>query len=301
MKKIVSLLLATAVIFCLGITSFASNVAPFTFEGDKEVAVGSGTTDVTINMGIDLDKAASIGIIAFTFDFGGAKGIKVKEIADSAITSYLPLYTGGTDIETGLFTYMKDDASGVDIPAGAIEVPVTFTVDDTAAKEYTVTLTTDSMLVTASGDALNDCETYPTAKIAVKKASEPTVKTITKTEGTDAIVNNATALKDKETDVEIGGAAGFAFTIPAGVTLDDNMIWSLTTADGKLYSEKINAGLSTLGEGSPVKVAATFVTGTHKGADAANKEITAVNGIFKAGEDFYFTDAADAKNQAAAE
>lgn len=127
----------------------------------------------------------------------------------------------------------------------------------------------------------------------------PSVKTITKTE--DAIVNNATALKDKETDVEIGGAAGFAFTIPAGVTLDDNMIWSLTTADGKLYSEKINAGLSTLGEGSPVKVAATFVTGTHKGADAANKEITAVNGIFKAGEDFYFTDAADAKNQAAAE
>ena len=127
---------------------------------------------------------------------------------------------------------------------------------------------------------------------------EPSVKTITKTE--DAIVNNATALKDKETDVEIGGAAGFAFTIPAGVKLDDNMIWSLTTADGKLYSEKINAGLSTLGEGSPVKVAATFVTGTHKGADAANKEITAVNGIFKAGEDFYFTDAADAKNQAAA-
>ena len=127
---------------------------------------------------------------------------------------------------------------------------------------------------------------------------EPSVKTITKTE--DAIVNNATALKDKETDVEIGGAAGFAFTIPAGVTLDDNMIWSLTTADGKLYSEKINAGLSTLGEGSSVKVAATFVTGTHKGADAANKEITAVNGIFKAGEDFYFTDAADAKNQAAA-
>lgn len=127
----------------------------------------------------------------------------------------------------------------------------------------------------------------------------PSVKTITKTEGKDAIVNNATALKDKETDVEIGGAAGFAFTIPKGVTLDDNMIWSLTTADGKLYSEKINAGLSVLT--GDVQVAATFVTGTHKGADAANKEITAVNGIFKAGEDFYFTDAADAKNQAAAE
>lgn len=141
--------------------------------------------------------------------------------------------------------------------------------------------------------------TYSSNTVSIKVNGTSSVKTITKTE--DAIVNNATALKDKETDVEIGGAAGFAFTIPAGVTLDDNMIWSLTTADGKLYSEKINAGLSTLGEGSPVKVAATFVTGTHKGADAANKEITAVNGIFKAGEDFYFTDAADAKNQAAAE
>lgn len=298
MKKIVSLLLATAVIFCLGITSFASNVAPFTFEGDKEVAVGSGTTDVTINMGIDLDKAASIGIIAFTFDFGGAKGIKVKEIADSAITSYLPLYTGGTDIETGLFTYMKDDASGVDIPAGAIEVPVTFTVDDTAAKEYTVTLTTDSMLVTASGDALNDCETYPTAKIAVKKASEPTVKTITKTTGTDVIVNGAKTKADNTTtDEQIGGAAGFAFTIPAGVTLDDNMIWSLTTDAGKLYSGKINAGLSALS--GDVKVAATFVTGSHKTGKDVNTAITAVNAIFKAGEDFYFTDAADAANKKA--
>lgn len=154
---------------------------------------------------------------------------------------------------------------------------------------------TKSVIGLSSTNTFTEQYTFGTAAYT----PAPSVKTITKTE--DAIVNNATALKDKETDVEIGGAAGFAFTIPAGVTLDDNMIWSLTTADGKLYSEKINAGLSTLGEGSPVKVAATFVTGTHKGADAANKEITAVNGIFKAGEDFYFTDAADAKNQAAAE
>lgn len=154
---------------------------------------------------------------------------------------------------------------------------------------------TKSVIGLSSTNTFTEQYTFGTAEYT----PAPSVKTITKTEGKDAIVNNATALKDKKTDVEIGGAAGFAFTIPKGVTLDNNMIWSLTTADGKLYSEKINAGLSVLT--GDVQVAATFVTGTHKGADAANKEITAVNGIFKAGEDFYFTDAADAKNQAAAE
>lgn len=299
MKKIVSLLLATAVIFCLGITSFASNVAPFTFEGDKEVAVGSSTTDVTIKMGIDLDKAASIGIIAFTFDFGGEEGIKVKEIADSAITSYLPLYTGGTDIATGLFTYMKDDASGVDIPAGVIEVPVTFTVDDTAAKEYAVTLTTDSMLVTADGDALNDCATYPTAKIVVKEGSSEPSNIITKTGSLadTGFINNLRVIDEKGTETKgfIGAAVGFKFVTPADITLDDNMIWALTTADGKAYSPKFNAGLSALGKNADVTVAATLTTGV----DGVNTEITAVNGIFKdaASDTYYYTDATDAPTE----
>lgn len=169
------------------------------------------------------------------------------------------------------------------------------------APAFTIKVTDGSNSRTKSVIGLSSTNTfteqYTFGTVAYTPA--PSVKTITKTEGKDAIVNNATELKDKKTDVEIGGAAGFAFTIPKGVTLDNNMIWSLTTAGGKLYSEKINAGLSVLT--GDVQVAATFVTGTHKGADAANTEITAVNGIFKAGEDFYFTDATDAKNQAAAE
>lgn len=121
------------------------------------------------------------------------------------------------------------------------------------------------------------------------------VKTITKT-GTDVIVNGAKTKADgTTTDEQIGGAAGFAFTIPEGVTLDDNMIWSLTTSAGKKFSQKVNAGLSVLS--GPVKVAATFVTGSHRTGEDVNTEITAVNAIFKAGEDFYFTDEADAKAQ----
>ena len=137
--------------------------------------------------------------------------------------------------------------------------------------------------------------TYTSNTVTIKVNGTSSVKTITKT-GTDVLINNAKDKSETETTAEqIGGAAGFAFTIPKGVTLDDNMIWSLTTSEGKKFSQKVNAGLSALS--GDVKVAATFVTGSHlagEGRTPFNFEITAANGIFKAGEDFYFTDAADA-------
>ena len=150
---------------------------------------------------------------------------------------------------------------------------------------------TKSVIGLSSKNTFTEQYTFGTAAYT----PAPAVKTITKT-GTDVLINNAKDKSETETTAEqIGGAAGFAFTIPAGVTLDDNMIWSLTTSEGKKFSQKVNAGLSALS--GDVKVAATFVTGSHlagEGRTPFNFEITAANGIFKAGEDFYFTDAADA-------
>lgn len=153
---------------------------------------------------------------------------------------------------------------------------------------------TKSVIGLTSSNTFTEQYTFGTAAYT----PAPAVKTITKT-GSDVIINNAKDKSETETTAEqIGGAAGFAFTIPEGVTLDDNMIWSLTTSEGKKFSQKVNAGLSALT--GPVKVAATFVTGSHlagEGRTPFNFEITAANGIFKAGEDFYFTDAADADAQ----
>ena len=261
-----------------------------------EIDVDTATAEVKLNISAD---AYPLYISGLELHLNIPEGLKLTAVSDIPGTPNA-YDNASSNMETGDVNVVDPDGGAGDVIGkldAAADVTLTFAITDpSVAKKYEIVLD-------ESTGIFDDEFEYATVALSngsiTVKAAGPSVKTITKTE--DAIVNNATALKDKETDVEIGGAAGFAFTIPAGVTLDNNMIWSLTTADGKLYSEKINAGLSTLGEGSPVKVAATFVTGTHKGADAANKEITAVNGIFKAGEDFYFTDAADAKNQAAAE
>lgn len=295
MKKIVSLLLATAVILCLGITSFASDAAPFSFVENKTISVGTGTTDVTLDINIDVDTTQNFSMLALLLTFD-SKNVKVKSIDSSKFP--IPYSTGGSDINTGLFSFINDaDPSATyEIANGTtVTIPVTFTVNDTVEAVYSIGFSSDNtMLLDAEGNPINDLETYPTATITVG-SSAPAVKTITK-KGTDVLINDAREKSEGITTAEqIGGAAGFAFTIPEGVKLDDNMIWSLTTSEGKKFSQKVNAGLSALS--GDVKVAATFVTGSHlagEGRTPFNFEIKAADGIFKAGEEFYFTDAADA-------
>ena len=297
MKKIVSLILAVMIMFSIGsIATFAYEQTATIALENVEIDVDTATAEVKLNISAD---AYPLYISGLELHLNIPEGLKLTAVSDIPGTPNA-YDNASSNMETGDVNVVDPDGGAGDVIGkldAAADVTLTFAITDpSVAKKYEIVLD-------ESTGIFDDEFEYATVALSngsiTVKAAAPSVKTITKTEGKDAIVNNATALKDKETDVEIGGAAGFAFTIPEGVTLDDNMIWSLTTADGKLYSEKINAGLSVLT--GDVQVAATFVTGTHKGADAANKEITAVNGIFKAGEDFYFTDAADAKNQAAAE
>lgn len=287
MKKLISVLCVFAMLFSLCVASVNAEGNSVAFVKD------ASSTETALVYNLVLTSDIEVTTVQLYYDLTAvlATGATVTAVKGDSNTF-------NVNTKTKSLAVTKVDSEGTF--SGTItlgKITITLPAESSAFKiEQTSKVANRNVTNKINNGTTTHIDSYTIGTLEFTPA--PAVKTITKTE--DAIVNNATALKDKETDVEIGGAAGFAFTIPAGVKLDDNMIWSLTTADGKLYSEKINAGLSTLGEGSPVKVAATFVTGTHKGADAANKEITAVNGIFKAGEDFYFTDAADAKNQAAA-
>lgn len=308
MKRIIALFAAIAMVFAFASIGFAANDFSITAktldaEGNgTEVSVKDLAVGDTFVLAIYIDKIpADFTVFAQPIVFDQTK-IAPVEVDGSMISTDQKIskknYWGvGFDVTKfgGSASYAGSASN-----SGAFEFdpaePLFYVYMKKLADSGTVTVTTDD---TQFADA-NEGFFTPTAELSFDielggSEPQPTVKTITKT-GADVLINNAKDKSETETTAEqIGGAAGFAFTIPAGVTLDDNMIWSLTTSEGKKFSQKVNAGLSALS--GDVKVAATFVTGSHlagEGRTPFNFEITAADGIFKAGEDFYFTDAADA-------
>mgnify|MGYP004463181043 FL=1 len=308
MKRIIALFAAIAMVFAFASIGFAANDFSITAktldaEGNgTEVSVKDLAVGDTFVLAIYIDKIpADFTVFAQPIVFDQTK-IAPVEVDGSMISTDQKIskknYWGvGFDVTKfgGSASYAGSASN-----SGAFEFdpaePLFYVYMKKLADSGTVTVTTDG---TQFADA-NEGFFTPTAELSFDielggSEPQPTVKTITKT-GADVLINNAKDKSETETTAEqIGGAAGFAFTIPAGVTLDDNMIWSLTTSEGKKFSQKVNAGLSALS--GDVKVAATFVTGSHlagEGRTPFNFEIKAADGIFKAGEDFYFTDAADA-------
>ena len=308
MKRIIALFAAIAMVFAFASIGFAANDFSITAktldaEGNgTEVSVKDLAVGDTFVLAIYIDKIpADFTVFAQPIVFDQTK-IAPVEVDGSMISTDQKIskknYWGvGFDVTKfgGSASYAGSASN-----SGAFEFdpaePLFYVYMKKLADSGTVKVTTDG---TQFADA-NEGFFTPTAELSFDielggSEPQPTVKTITKT-GADVLINNAKDKSETETTAEqIGGAAGFAFTIPAGVTLDDNMIWSLTTSEGKKFSQKVNAGLSALS--GDVKVAATFVTGSHlagEGRTPFNFEIKAADGIFKAGEDFYFTDAADA-------
>lgn len=291
MKKIVALMLALTVVFSFAIISAYANESRFTFTvGEVEIEKDATTIDVpvTVHAASYPSNLAGFNIV---FNSANLEGLKLTSV--TGMPSGLPL-DGSANLDNFSIAIASD---GSDI-AISEDFVLTLTFSATGLEEgktYKLTFVDGDLdAYDATYEWGADACTFVPGAITVKAAG-PAVKTITKT-GTDVLINNAKEKSEGVTTAEqIGGAAGFAFTIPAGVKLDDNMIWSLTTSEGKKFSQKVNAGLSALS--GDVKVAATFVTGSHlagEGRTPFNFEITAADGIFKAGEDFYFTDAADA-------
>lgn len=308
MKRIIALFAAIAMVFALANIGFAANDFSITAktldaEGNgTEVSVKDLAVGDTFVLAIYIDKIpADFTVFAQPIVFDQTK-IAPVEVDGSMISTDQKIskknYWGvGFDVTKfgGSASYAGSASNSGTFEFDPAE-PLFYVYMKKLADSGTVTVTTDG---TQFADA-NEGFFTPTAELSFDielggSEPQPSVKTITKT-GTDVLINDAREKSEGITTAEqIGGAAGFAFTIPTGVTLDDNMIWSLTTSEGKKFSKKVNAGLSALS--GDIKVAATFVTGSHlagEGRTPFNFEITAADGIFKAGEDFYFTDAADA-------
>lgn len=311
MKRIIAFFAAIAMVFAFANIGFAAN--DFSITAKTLDAEGNGT-EVSVK---DLAVGETF-VLAIYFDIipSNIRGFAQPLVFDK--TMITPVEVDGamisTDQKTSKKNYWAIDFAETAVGgsakyAGAAVNTDSFAFDETeplyyiymkkVAESGTVTVKTDGTQISAQVDGA-DQKFTPKAELSFDielggSEPQPSVKTITKT-GTDVLINDAREKSEGITTAEqIGGAAGFAFTIPTGVTLDDNMIWSLTTSEGKKFSQKVNAGLSALS--GDVKVAATFVTGSHlagEGRTPFNFEIKAADGIFKVGEDFYFTDAADA-------
>lgn len=311
MKRIIALFAAIAMVFALANIGFAANDFSITAktldaEGNgTEVSVKDLAVGDTFVLAIYVDKILPDFMVfaqPITFDKTKIAPVEVDGSMISTDQKISKKNYWGIGFEETSFGGSASYA-GTAVNTGSFEFdptePLFYVYMKKLADSGTVTIATDGTQFAADGGILYT----PTAELSFDielggSEPQPTVKTITKTG--DVIVNGAKTKADNTTtDEQIGGAAGFEFTVPAGLTLDDNMIWSLTTDAGKLYSGKVNAGLSAIGGGATVKVAATFVTGSHRTGEDVNTAITAVNAIFKAGEDFYFTDAADAANKKA--
>lgn len=230
MKKIVSLLLAVAVVLCLGVTSFASNAAPFSFKEDvKTVSVGEGTEEVTLVLNIDFDTTVSnASMAALMMEYDTAK-LTLTSVDSSALP--IPYSAGGSDLPTGLVTFANDanPSAEYEIAAGTtIEIPLTFAVDKTVEADYPITFNSENtMIIDIEGNVINDLETYPTATISVKAAGPST--TLGKVDSVKEY--NCTTVGGVATDAQIGAALGLQFTKPA-VTLLPKMIWAVQTPDG---------------------------------------------------------------------
>lgn len=293
MRKIISIILAVMLMFSIGVIGASAHTQSLAVAIENvEVSVGDVTAEVKLNISADSYPAYIAGIELFV---NVPDGLTLKAVGDLPGTNVV-FDNSASALDWGEVRIMDPDGGYGDIPPlinAAADITLTFAITDpSVAAKYDITL----------GDATNIYdEEFEYADLDIKagsvtvKAAGPSVKTIAKV-GDDAIVNNAIDLGEgKETDEQIGAGVGITVTLPTDVTFDDNMIWSLTTAEGKKFSNKINAGLSALS--GNVKLAATFVTGSHLPGAEFNKAITGVNAIFKAGEDFYFTDAADAKTE----
>ena len=296
MKKILSILCVMTLLFaCVAISVNAEGKPSLKWVKNDTLSVGNVVAyDVVVNMN---GAVATLNNIAIYVDAAGLvdagyaytnaeKGTLWRPT--DVLTS--PQYNVLNTAKAKMFTLAK---SGLTLDANTDYAVATIAVDTTKINsDVTFNFLNETGKITKiAGITLDGFDWAP---LTINAPSS--VKTL---EAKDVVtVNGAKTKADgTTTDEQIGGAAALTVTIPDGVTFENNMIWSLTTADGKLFSKKLDTGLTALS--GTVKLAATFVTGSHRTGEDVNTAITGVNAIFKAVDgDFYYTDAADADAQA---
>ena len=282
MKKIVSLLLVMLMIFSFASISLAAD------ECNVLIKRSAISEDNKLDVTFEINLSSELSLMSTEFILKYDKSaLKVDSYSmDGGVDWATSNSNMDYDKAQAYFAFEDSNYAG-STTSSQFNISIKFSVLDADTAKHAFSVTT---LAFVDSDWNTVEPTY-----TVKEDSSKPSNIITKTGSLadTGVINNLTVMDDKGTTTKgfIGAAVGFQFVTPADITLDDNMIWALTTANGKLYSPKFNAGLSALGKNATVTVAATLTTGVNE----TNTEITAVNGIFKdaASDTFYYTDAAD--------
>lgn len=290
MKKILSCALVLVMAFALfAVQASAATgtvVLSATFDKSAYKVGDTGTLKVTITVDNDTDYVAGGDLYFNAVGFTPADALSglTQKDGDMAV--------GDVQIvDNGSGVYQINYISAKNGALGNVTMDIPITIADDATEVSIAFNFDDSYLMDAESDFILDSGSSTGAKATIA-SSKPVV--VTKGEAT--IKNGITQYQNGEyTDVQIGAYVVLPLTIAEDANITGEMLWSLTTANGKLYSvNPFNTGLSALT--GDVKIAATFVTGTHdgKGAVVSNNEITDVNAILKATDGtIYCTDAAD--------
>lgn len=173
MKKIISLIMVVAALCSFSTVSFAANEAPFSLTpADTTVALGDGTSDIDVTFAVTIDEEVTLSMFAAQLVYDSAN-VTVKSMDTTALEAVMALSAGATAKDTGLITFMNDDATTVyTVPAGTYNIPMVLTVNNTAEATYTITFDENTMIVADDwATPVNDCATYPTATITVAEAA----------------------------------------------------------------------------------------------------------------------------------
>lgn len=291
MKKILSLSIVAALVtlmFATGVMAATQNVT-FTV---GEVTVDAGTTTVVVPVTVSCD-AYPLGISMFEGYIEAAEGLTLTDISGD-VSGNTSLGNGDAVVATKKAYICDDDFNDV-MAEGAIVFNLTFTIDKPeVAATYAVTMSDDTYAYDEEASDEHNIDIVA-GSVTVKAAgsNEPTVNAFA--DFTSDFVVDAATVGGEPTDYQIG--AGLGMKVSTGDLTFTDMIWSLTTADGKLYSKAIALG-AVKGD---VDLVATFVNGV-RAANTFGKEpvttinFTDVNAIFKDADGAeWFTDVTDAK------
>lgn len=163
MKKIISLIAAVAMFATMSITSFAATATVAL--NSETVSVADGTQDVTLDVTVTLSEETVIGIVTLPFEL--PDGVTMTAYDASAFAAFCDDMADDSDTEVAIISLMDDDDMEATV-SGSFVIPVTFTVDTSAATVYDIALVAgDTIIGDVDMEPINDADNPPTATITV--------------------------------------------------------------------------------------------------------------------------------------
>lgn len=281
MKKIISMICVIAMMFSFAVMSASAANNSVTLVKNEEASLESG------KLAFDVVVANSDGVKSVTLQLSYADFLAKNAMGDGDFTATKVSATTANPTAAKDFivsTYTNTDGAHKEVTMMTVFVnPENFKND--ASFALTNVSKVDGVTL-AAGLATNNFA------IAAPGSDEEEESNIVATSDREAVTEKATH--------QIGTAVGMTVTVPDGITFQ-KMIWVIANGSERLYSqEKID--LSDLSVSGDIRVAATFVNGSHNDV-YADAEVVApltigendFDAIFTDGTNDYFTNEADVK------